>query len=112
MPDGLGSDLTPGEVRRSLARIEGAVGELRQEVRDRHHKLSSDLQNGLGPVAVAISRLDRAEHDIQGLGDQLRLQIGELERQVQLVAVKAAWIAGVISGGGFVLTLILRKLGV
>ena len=74
------SELTPGEIGRSLLRIESALV-----------KLANDLQVAIAPVTALEVRMDITDESVNKLGTK-----------VEAVQARAAFISGGIAGIGAV----------
>jgi hypothetical protein len=88
MTDGFG--MQPGEIERTLARIEADLREFRDEARTRSHDLANTMNAQLGKVSV---------HDVQIAGLVGRLDahaelIAEVNRDIQAVTATANKISG------------------
>lgn len=78
------SEMQPGEIQRSLTRIEGTIEGLRVEVRERHHELANAMTAQLGPISV---------HGVQIAA--LGVKVDALERKVDNVTAQANRVSGV-----------------
>lgn len=99
------NDLSPGEIARTLERIEAAVvnlaqssevalATLGQELRDGHRLLVNRVNESVGPVAELKVRMDRAETDLMAIA-----------ADVKAVTARSAFISGGIAMIGFVASL-------
>lgn len=89
----MSDELAPGEVGRSLKRIEDSLAELRTEVRDRHHKISNEVSGVVGPMSTLSLRMTNAEN-----------QIVRLDTDMRDMGKRAAWVAGVGATLAFVVS--------
>lgn len=82
-------DLTPGEIGRSVARIETALEALREDVKTRHHALNDRLNMVLGPISTHTIQIDSQQRAI----DRLDLEMKAVTRQSNLAAGVGATVA-------------------
>lgn len=90
-------EMQPGEIQRTLARIEGSVESLRVEVRDRHHELANQVNDKLGPISahgVRIDALERKYDALDGRVDGISTQANKIAGAGALLAVLAGMFSG------------------
>lgn len=90
-------EFTPGEIQRSLARLESGLLALTNEVRGRTHELSNIVNLQLAETSVLKEKVHNLEIDC------LKLDVN-----VQSVTSKAAWISGATAAIMFVIGLISK----
>lgn len=95
-------ELTTGEIKRSLKRIEDALGILQTEVRSRHHELANQMNVALAPIAELKVRMERCEADINGLGKKF----DELDTKIDSVQSRADRMSGAVGLAAVICTLI------
>lgn len=88
-------DVTLGEIGRAVDRIEAQVGELRAEVRDRHHKMANDVNEVAVRASTLNIRMENAETNLE-----------RIDGEVKAVSTQAARISGAVGLIAFISTLI------
>ena len=84
-------EITPGEIQRSLARLEVGVAELRAEVRERHHTLANEMTKAIGPISVHSVQIENQQRNLE----RHEHEIDAIDRDLKLVTATANRISGV-----------------
>lgn len=90
-----GSDMQPGEIARSLTRIEATIEGLRGEVRDRHHELANQMTAQLGPISVHGVKIAALESQVAALDikvEHVTAQANKVAGITGFLAVTGAWL--------------------
>jgi predicted nucleic acid-binding Zn-ribbon protein len=94
----INDELSDGEVRRTLARIEESIAEVRQENRDGRHKLANDMNAMITPLSSLGIRMNIAETNIE-----------KITRNVDNLRLQSGFISGAIAAGGALLNWLMGK---
>lgn len=100
------AEMTPGEIARSLARLEASMTGMRatfdtglkglaDEVRARHHELANSVNVQLGPISEHRVRIDRLESDVTNMGvkvENVKTRNDAVSGASAALAVVGAWL--------------------
>lgn len=87
--------MQPGEIQRSLTRIESTIDGLRIEVRERHHELANAMTSQLGPISVHGVKIAALEAKVDALGtkvESVTAQANKVAGITGFLAVTGAWV--------------------
>ncbi len=77
--------MQPGEIERTLERIERTLDVLGNDVRARHHRFMDELTKAVGALGEHNIRLGRAEYDLNELGKKVESVKAEAESELMSV---------------------------
>lgn len=83
-------DMQPGEIERTLDRIERTLETISSDVRARHHRVIDELTKLVGTVGEHSVRLQRAETDLNQLGEKVETLKSTTEEDLSSIKVVAA----------------------
>lgn len=90
-------ELSLPEITRSLARVEKQIETLAKDTKDRHHELANSVHVALGPISMTVAKVEVNSRDL----DKVATLLDKLAERTRNIELRAASVAGVITGTGF-----------
>lgn len=90
----MNDDITTGELSRQLRDISSDFSTYRKEQGDAILRLTNLVQSALGPVSEVKVRIDRAERDINELGQKTDSRFEDVNDKIDTVTTRAAQASG------------------
>lgn len=95
-------DITTGELSRQLSGLTSDFSAYRKEQVEATLRLTSLVQSALGPVSKVEVRIERAERDINELGQKTDARFEDVDDKINTVTTRAAQVSGGIGVLAFV----------